>query len=162
MARELLLLRHAETGPKAPDGTDAGRPLTMDGEADAARVGAWLRRHGRAPDLALVSPAVRARRTAELACEAAGLPDSRVTDEPGLYQATPLWLLSRIHRFPAAARRVLVVGHNPGLSALASALAGRDVDLAPAGLAILQGPEDWAAWEPGAVKLATAASPRLP
>jgi len=70
----------------------------------------------------LCSSALRTRETAELAL-AALAPRPRILFEDGLYLAGPAALLKRLIALDEADRTVLVVGHNPGLHALAIALA---------------------------------------
>ena len=62
MPRLLFLIRHAEAVAHAPQG-DLERPLTAQGRADAARLGAYCGASGLVPELALVSPARRAHDT---------------------------------------------------------------------------------------------------
>src|ERR1700761_7495125 len=68
--RRLMLLRHAKTENDAPSGGDQDRRLDNRGRHDAAEIGGWIGRNPPFPDLALVSPAVRALQTWEIACEA--------------------------------------------------------------------------------------------
>ncbi|MEV4893518.1 histidine phosphatase family protein [Nonomuraea sp. NPDC055795] len=78
--RELLLLRHGET-EWSKNGRHTGRtdlPLTTHGEGQAAALAPLVK--GNDFDLVLVSPAQRARRTAELA----GLTDYEV--DPDLWE----------------------------------------------------------------------------
>ncbi|WP_157244309.1 histidine phosphatase family protein [Nonomuraea typhae] len=78
--RELLLLRHGET-EWSKNGRHTGRtdlPLTSYGESQAAALAPLVK--GKTFDLVLVSPAQRARRTAELA----GLTDYEV--DPDLWE----------------------------------------------------------------------------
>ena len=65
--RRLMLLRHAKTETDAPSGRDQDRRLDDRGHRDAAEIGAWIGRHPPFPDFVLVSPAVRAKQTWELA-----------------------------------------------------------------------------------------------
>jgi len=61
--RRLLLLRHAKTERPEPGGRDRDRKLTARGRADAPVIAGYMVRHRLGPDLALVSPAVRAEET---------------------------------------------------------------------------------------------------
>jgi phosphohistidine phosphatase len=125
--RRLLLLRHAKTEHDAPSGRDQDRRLDNRGRSDAAEIGGWIGRHPPFPDLVLVSHAIRAHQTWEIAWEAMKdlAPEPVVELMPELYGAEPSELL-RIIRTASAAdpRRLLLVGHNPGLHELALALAG--------------------------------------
>src|SRR5580658_6043335 len=65
--RRLMLLRHAKTEHEAPSGRDRDRRLDDRGRNDAAEIGGWIGRHPPFPDSVLVSPAVRAHQTWEIA-----------------------------------------------------------------------------------------------
>jgi phosphohistidine phosphatase len=115
----LILLRHGKAEADAPTGQDFDRALTSRGRSDVALVARELAQAGQAPDLALVSPAARAKETWEQA--APFFPQAQVQWEPGLYHIDPQGILDMA--FAQAARVVMVVGHNPGLGELAAFLA---------------------------------------
>ncbi len=133
MARSLLLLRHAKSSRDDPELADFDRPLAPRGERAAPLIASTMAARGWRPDVALVSPAARARRTFELAAAQAGWqPELHMLD--ALYMAEPEALLAEIRKAPAHAATVLLVGHNPGLEELAVALAGDGSDRAALGL----------------------------
>ncbi|MFO1532596.1 MAG: histidine phosphatase family protein [Thermoplasmatota archaeon] len=115
---ELVLLRHAEAERKAA--TDMERPLTKKGRDDAAALGRRLASPDLRPDGVFASPAARARQTAELAVAGLGDPSPPVRMEAGLYDAAQQDIAKVLGAHAGAARRVLVVAHNPGLSDLAA------------------------------------------
>src|SRR3954462_5990849 len=113
----LMLLRHAKTQPGAPSGRDLDRRLDDRGRADAAEIGGWIGRHPPFPDLVLVSYAIRAHQTWEIASEAMkGLvPQPQVELMPELYGADPVELLHVIRDVSSAnSKQLMLVGHNPG------------------------------------------------
>jgi len=125
--RRLMLLRHAKTESESPSGRDQDRRLDERGERDAAEIGGWIGRHPPFPDSVMVSPAVRARQTWEFASETmkerAPLP--RVEMIAALYGANPTQLLRTVRMASATdPKRLMLVGHNPGMHELALALAG--------------------------------------
>ena len=125
--RRLLLLRHAKTETDAPSGHDQDRRLDDRGRRDAAEIGGWIARHRPLPDLVLVSPAVRAAQTWEIAHEAMkdARPQPKVEFLPELYGAEPVQLLSTIRMASATdPKRLMLVGHNPGMHELALTLTG--------------------------------------
>jgi phosphohistidine phosphatase len=125
--RRLMLLRHAKTENHAPSGRDQDRRLDDRGRSDAAEIGGWIGRHPPFPDSVLVSHAIRARQTWEIAWEAMKdrVPRPQVELLPELYGADPSQLLQTIREASAAdPRRLMLVGHNPGMHELALALAG--------------------------------------
>jgi phosphohistidine phosphatase len=125
--RRLMLLRHAKTESEAPSGRDQDRRLDERGQYDAAEIGGWIGRHPPSPDAVMVSPAVRARQTWELASETMkqNAPLPRVETIADLYGANPTQLLHIVRMASATdPKRLMLVGHNPGMHELALALAG--------------------------------------
>jgi phosphohistidine phosphatase len=126
--RRLMLLRHAKTENEAPSGRDVDRRLDQRGRRDAAEIGGWIGRHPAFfPDLVLVSHAIRAHQTWEIAWEAMKdrVPQPQVEILPELYGADPSHHLQTIREASAAdPQRLMLVGHNPGMHELALALAG--------------------------------------
>jgi phosphohistidine phosphatase len=125
--RRLMLLRHAKTENDAPSGRDQDRRLDNRGRSDAAEIGSWIGRHPPFPDSVLVSHAVRAHQTWEIAWEAMKelAPEPQVELLPELYGADPAQLLEIIRAASEPdPQRLMLVGHNPGMHELALALAG--------------------------------------
>ena len=161
--RELILLRHAEAMQLAVDGSDRERPLSLRGEQEARAAGAWLREQDIVPDLVLSSPARRAQMTVERALDALGGGTPRYL--PGIFNATPGDLLALLGDNAAAARRVLLVGHNPGLEQLLALLlsgrSGQVRGMPPGSIACVEWPDDgeWSGLEPGSGRLRAFWSP---
>lgn len=120
---DLLLLRHAKSSWDDPALADHDRPLNRRGRAAAARMGAYLEAEALIPDLALVSSARRTQETWSRLTAGWSLAPPAQTLKT-LYLAPPSRLLAAIHRVPAGTRRLLLLGHNPGLEHLAARLAG--------------------------------------
>lgn len=134
--KSLLLLRHAKSSWKDAALADHARPLNKRGQHDAPLVGAWLQQQHLLPDFVLSSTAVRARDTARAVIDASGYQGEWRT-LPQLYDAPPDAIVKVLQTLPASAQQVLLVGHNPGLEALATALTGETVTLPTATLAQL-------------------------
>ncbi len=123
----LLLLRHAKSSWDNPALADYDRPLAKRGKKSAPLMGAEIATLGLGPDLILCSTAARAKETLALILPALGAPAADVVYDDAIYMATPATLLTLLHALPAGAvapRRVMVVGHNPGLEELAELLVG--------------------------------------
>jgi len=164
----LVLLRHAEAAAAVParpgSGPDAdlARPLTPRGRAQARATGEWLLASGAgAVDLVLVSPAQRTAQTwAELA---EVLHPGTVREEPALYEAPALGLVHLLAALPQEVGSVLVVAHEPAVSAAAVALAGPGsvgaalarvrAGAAPASASVLAHPGPWASLAGGSCVL---------
>ena len=119
---ELMLLRHAKSDWDAAFDLDRDRPLNDRGVQSARAVGAFLSKIDRVPDLALSSPAVRARTTVEIAAEAGSWP-SPIRLIPQLYSGGPGDLLDAVRSAPNVGR-LLIVGHEPTISTTVSRLIG--------------------------------------
>ncbi len=120
--RELILMRHGEAAPLVKAGTDFTRPLTAPGSAAAAVAALQIaQRHG-APDYLLCSPAVRTTDTAAALRTALRLDAVPLHSDARIYLASPGQLLQVIAECPDAARRVLLIAHNPAVSQLAATL----------------------------------------
>jgi phosphohistidine phosphatase len=123
--KQLGLLRHAKSSWDDPRLDDFDRPLNGRGRKAARRMGDEVRSLGIAYDFALVSPAKRAAETFELV-QRAWKTEIESAFERDLYLASPKAILAIIARAPSSAQRLLVVGHNPGMHALATMLTGDD------------------------------------
>jgi phosphohistidine phosphatase len=176
--RRLMLLRHAKTEHDAPSGHDQDRRLDERGRLDAAAIGTWIGQHPPFPDAVLVSTAVRAQQTWEIARDALKdavrerppRPQVELLDE--LYGAELTQLL-RIIRMAEVSdpARLMLIGHNPGMHELALMLAGSgdaaakkalEHNLPTAGLAILDfATEDWSEVAFRRGKLVRFTSPKL-
>ena len=119
----LSLLRHAKSSWDDNGLSDFERTLSGRGRRAAPRIGRFIAEIDRAPDLVLCSSAKRACQTLQLVLpELAQEPKVKRLEE--LYLASPGTLLSRLHSVGAKYRSVMLVGHNPGMHALALGLTG--------------------------------------
>jgi len=149
--RKLILLRHAKSD--YPEGVrDHERPLAERGRRDAPVAGGWIADHIGAVDDVLVSSAVRAQQTWELASSRVHV-TGVVSTEPSIYEAPASTLLDIVRALPDSSETVIMVGHNPGLEELAADLAtdgdpdalGRMAMKYPtSGIAVIEGEGDWA------------------
>ena len=183
--RRLMLLRHAKTEHDAPSGQDQDRRLDDRGRLDAAVVGSWIGRHPPLPDAVLVSTAVRARQTWEIAGQAikdaireqsASRAEWQAEFLDEIYGAEPAQLLqiirmAEVSNSGSLPGHLLVVGHNPSMHELALMLTGSgdaaakqalQDNLPTAGLAILDfAIDDWSEVAFRGGKLVGFTSPRL-
>ncbi|HRD78120.1 MAG TPA: histidine phosphatase family protein [Hyphomicrobiaceae bacterium] len=123
----LTLLRHAKSSWDNPHIDDFDRPLAPRGRAAAPLMGEFMARQGIAPDLVICSEAQRARETLALVLAKIGAP-REIRHQRQLYLAPPnrmTRIILTAWRGPEAdrSRHIMLVGHNPGLHALAVELA---------------------------------------
>ncbi|GAB3585785.1 SixA phosphatase family protein [Calidifontibacter terrae] len=156
--RLLVLIRHAkaETPGNKPD---HDRVLTDRGLSDAAAVGNWLKEKGLQPDAVWCSTAARTRETWAAIVERSGN-GSLVDHDQRIYDAAPGALLDVLRESPERARIVALVGHAPGVPAIAAALtegSGSQIDFhehfRTSGVAVLEIPAGWPDLAPGAASV---------
>jgi phosphohistidine phosphatase len=121
-------LRHgdAEDGDGKPD---ADRELTEKGERQSVNAGQAMKVLSVKLDVCLTSPKVRAKQTAELACEAIGCPveeDERLAGG----DFDPL-------EVAAGRGEVMLVGHEPDFSGAVALVTGSRVKMKKGGIAAL-------------------------
>lgn len=119
--RRLILFRHAKAVPHG-EVEDYERELTPDGIEAAAGMAAWLEGQGIAPDLVICSPSARTRQTWEAAARAFD-PEPPVLFVELVYDADPATLFEIVRNTDGEIQTLMLIGHNPGMEALASALA---------------------------------------
>jgi phosphohistidine phosphatase len=127
-------MRHAKSSWGDPSLADFERPLNERGRKAAPLVGRFMRKQRLRPDLILSSPAERARQTAALVIESAGLAAPLRYDER-IYEATPSRLAEVVSQVEETVGELLLVGHNPGLAGLLELLAGESRHVPTAALA---------------------------
>lgn len=131
--KTLYVLRHAKSDWGDDALADHDRPLAPRGRRATHLVAARARNDGIRPEVVLCSSARRARQTLKGIAAALG-PGVRILVEEDLYGAGARQLLDRLRLLPPGTGSAMVIGHNPGLQALALELAG---DGEPAAMAKL-------------------------
>lgn len=131
MTRRLSLVRHAKSSWDDARLADHDRPLNARGKRDAPEMGRRLAARGVHPSLLLTSTAKRARATAEIIAEALDYPPESLQAERDLYLASPATILRVVAFEGGDAQHVMVFGHNPGITDLASRLTGMHIDNVP-------------------------------
>jgi phosphohistidine phosphatase len=122
--RTLLLLRHGKSD-YPPGVADHDRPLAPRGMREAGLAGDWMRAHAPAVDAVLCSTATRTRETLERTRI-----DAPVEFVDRLYDAAPGTVIDVINglrsRFDFDVQTLLVIGHEPTISAVSLGLATAD------------------------------------
>ncbi len=95
----------------------------------------WLAETGNVPGLILCSPAERTQETAAL-MKASWSQEVPVSSSKALYLASPESILRVIRSDGCDANPLLVIAHNPGLGQLISQLAGQQIDVPTATIAV--------------------------
>jgi len=119
---EIYLLRHGVAAERGTRGvTEEQRPLTPEGAAKMRAAAEGMKKLGVEFDALLTSPLVRARQTADIVASVYGA-RGRLKELPALRAGAPREKLWSALKLLADARRLMLVGHEPDLSELASVL----------------------------------------
>jgi len=128
---ELYLFRHGISVDRGTPGykLDSERPLTPKGEQKIWSISDGLLSQGVSFDLILTSPYIRAQKTAEILAKVF-MAEKKVKHSTNLAPAAdPEELVAEINLVYAGAKQIVLVGHEPFLSDLASTLLTGDADL---------------------------------
>jgi phosphohistidine phosphatase len=130
----LTLVRHASAEQDA-DVRDFERPLSRKGHNEALEMARRFQERGLVPDLILTSAATRTRETAEAFAKVFGVAPRLLQADDGLYLAEGDLILTTIRGVGPRVGHLMVIGHNPGISAAAISLAPEAIsnDLPPCG-----------------------------
>lgn len=123
----LILMRHAEA---AHASTDVSRPLSSRGRYEARKAARRIESRGIAPDLILVSTAERTQETGNIIRDTIS-PQTPVHADGSLYTGGDIDYLSCVSRVRETYDTVLLIGHNPTISAVATMFAGYTISFAP-------------------------------
>ena len=118
--KQLILVRHAEAAEKLNNQPDKERELTTSGKKDAAQIGAYLNREKFLPDIIISSDAKRAKQTAQIIASQLQVDAKKMIYDSLLYEVSGTRVfLEQTNTIPDRFETVMLVGHNPIISAMA-------------------------------------------
>jgi len=121
---DIYLMRHGKAEVAGQGGSDAARRLTKKGHDEIRAVARWMKAQDLSFDLIAASPLARAQETAGIVAAALG-PETVESWEVLVPGGNPDTVCHAIGRYPDTAT-LLLVGHEPLLSALASRMVAGD------------------------------------
>ena len=141
-------MRHAKTESPYTLKRDFDRILTKTGEADAQKMGDWLKNQQLSIDQILSSSAERTRQTAQIVADAIGLENAAIKFKDELYHATPEVFFDVIRGVSNTVNTLLIVSHNDGITHFANQLTDARIDyMQPGSVFIIQADcPDWSAF----------------
>jgi len=155
--RTLIVVRHAKSDRSGGEPDDQ-RPLAKRGRKQAPEAGAWIAANHPHIDLAVVSPAARARQTWELvAKELDDVPPVRIDDR--VYGGYSSALRTVVTELPDDVRTAVLVGHNPGVEDLVEELTRVWVPLPTSAIAVVEVAGNWTDARPGWARIVTTGKP---
>ena len=147
----LTLFRHGKAESVDSCAEDFERTLTRRGRIEAREMAVRIVSRDLIPDLILVSPAERTWATAEIIADACELDPKQVQCARELYLASPETTWAVLSRRDAGLHHIMICGHNPGLSRIASRMGPKPMprELPTAGMATaLWHDASWATVQP--------------
>jgi phosphohistidine phosphatase len=120
--QRLTLIRHANAEQDA-DVRDFERPLSRKGRNEAEEMAKRFLERNLIPDLILTSAAVRTRETADTFARVLAVPARLLQADDALYLADGDHILATIRSMGPRVSHLMLIGHNPGISAAAISLA---------------------------------------
>ena len=137
---DLFLIRHAKAADGSLYASDDERPLTDDGRVQARQVGAALKKAGVSFDVMITSGLLRAVETASLVAAELGFSGPTSSDQRLVPEARPHEMIDGLIG-ARTEERVALVGHEPSMGKLLSALLGKP------GLSLSKGAAVRLAWD---------------
>lgn len=135
----LFLVRHAKSSWDEPGLDDKDRPLNRRGKEEAPRMGKHLTGYKIQPEFITSSPAMRALKTAEKIAKELGFKKSDVLVDERIYTFDGGDLAEVVKELDDKYDTVMLVGHNPAITAFANELTGADIDNIPTcGVALIE------------------------
>jgi len=125
--KTLFLLRHAKAITGGLLVPDQDRPLSDRGLKDSNKLGVKLHKKGVHLDLLVSSNAIRAITTAQIIANKLDMKHTNFLIDPLVYGAEVNILLELISCIAKRYDDVMIVGHNPSLTHLASHIAGEPI-----------------------------------
>jgi len=122
--KTLYIARHAKSSWDDMSLSDFERTLNARGKRDAPFMANILKEKGITPDLILSSPAKRAKKTAKQYHEVLG---GELRFDEGIYEASTMTLFNLLQEALQSVDSLMIVGHNPGLTALNDMLSDKSI-----------------------------------
>ncbi len=130
--KTLIFARHAKSTWDNPDWTDFERPLNKRGLRNLPIMAGRLKEHlgGAKPQL-ISSPAVRALITAKGYADELGISHEEILEDIDFYNKGMHYMLDIINELDENQDTVMIIGHNPTMTSIASFSTGQHFQNVP-------------------------------
>jgi len=126
--KHLYIIRHGDS-PFINGGNDFERPLSEMGKYDAINIGLHLYEGYPLPSFVLSSAAKRAITTARIIAGELEFDTTKITAKKKLHNASMETVLEEVNKTSDKHDCIMIFGHNPGLSMLASYLSEENFNM---------------------------------
>lgn len=128
--KKIFIVRHAKSDWDN-NLIDFERPLSERGHEDAPVMAELIKALGESPDLIISSPANRAKTTARYFADVFGYPKESIEYHHEIYDIGQKFTLELLTKLPQKIESVMVFGHNPDHSYLATYLSNEVIGNMP-------------------------------
>jgi phosphohistidine phosphatase len=150
--RTLILMRHGEAVDYDQASSDYARSLTTAGRFEVRYRAECLVAAEVIPQYIIASSALRTCETAAIMASFLSEPITLLL-QPDLYQACAEDYLASLNQVPSTVHCVMIIGHNPAISALGALLSAQEeLALPPSGMSLFQASND-KAWDVSTFRL---------
>lgn len=129
--KTVVLVRHAKSSWSDSTVSDFDRTLNARGKKNAPDMAERLLKQGIQFDSLLSSPAIRAKRTAEIFAETLGISSDKLMFIPELYNAYGDTFTQVISNAPETSSTIAIFAHNPGITDYVNSLTNIRIDNMP-------------------------------
>lgn len=137
--KKLIIVRHGDFVKGNPFVPDIGCPLSREGKHQVAAAAARFAELGVQPDQILISPSRRTGESAEIFGRKLGISKKNIRVKKEMFEAEKPEIVRIVHRLDDSLNTVMLVGHDPAMSALLHHLVTTDVyNLKAASYAVLE------------------------
>ncbi len=123
--KTLILVRHAKSDHGNSNLNDFDRPLNDKGQRDAVKMARLFVEKNIIPDKIISSPALRAIATADYFADALNKSFDEIQQEQFIYDRGANFIINFIKKLENSYNTVMLFGHNPDMTALATFLSGK-------------------------------------
>ena len=136
--KNLIIVRHGELSLDDIALADLDRPLTPRGRRETVAAANAFASRGLQVDSIVTSPALRAVFSGDIWSKALGLSEGVCRVIPEIYEAERADIQNVVRSLPDSQDTVVLVGHDPGVTAMLHYLAGRGVEkMVPSSFAVI-------------------------
>ena len=129
--KTLLIIRHAKSSWDLSTPDDFDRTLNDRGKKDAPQMAKRLRDRNINIDLFVSSPAIRAKKTAEIFIKEFKRNEDEILFIPGLYHAPVAVFVDVVSEIENTFNSAAIFSHNPGITAFVNKLTSTQIDNMP-------------------------------
>jgi phosphohistidine phosphatase len=124
--RTLFIIRHAKSSWDYEEISDIDRPLKLKGIHDAYDMARRIKINHEMPDLIISSPAMRALHTAEIFVRVIEVKHKNLKIDERIYGSGVGVIKKILSEQDSEHKNIMIFGHNPDFSELATVLSGRE------------------------------------